>query len=185
MTYVYQFPLYALTCAVLLFVKSVTSFHKRLPQNVKYSNVKPYCFAQSRCSSNTLSTANASIGGHIKDTDPIEVDDTIRVRIWRALSPGEEMSLSQLSAAVQSLSTNNPDQQDQPPLSQSDLRHHLKHVERQARTISNKSIEWRKRRGLIPDSNDGDDVVRKRDNKLRIRYRRDKKKRNHLYVRLG
>lgn len=120
-------------------------------------------------------------------------NDTIRVRIWRSLSSGEEMSLSQLSAAVLSqLTTTNdesrtmmhPQQREQ--LSQGDLRYHLKHVEKQARTLSNKSNEWRERRGLLlPSSSNFEDVPKRSRNKLRIHFRRDKKKRNQLYVRLG
>lgn len=163
-------------------------------RSMKNNNHKhPFRPAQDRCTSNIFTTTNNSNDNNNAQSDistPSEQkeDDTIRVRIWRALSTGEEMSLSKLSAAIsissKSITT---------PLSQSDLRYHLKHVERQARTISNKSIEWRKRRGLIPtnnnslDNNDngnGNDNIKKNHNKLRMHFRRDKKKRNQLYVRI-
>ena len=60
--------------------------------------------------------------------------NTIRVRIWRVLSSGDEISITQLSKQLGE--------------SKGDVRSHLKHVERQAKTIRNKSDEWRARRGL-------------------------------------
>jgi hypothetical protein len=68
-----------------------------------------------------------------------EAEDTIRVRIWRALASGDELSLSQLGRAVGERRL-------------SELRSHLQHVERQAKTLRNKSDEWKVRRGLIPSS---------------------------------
>jgi len=69
--------------------------------------------------------------------DKLEPSDTIRVRIWRALASGEELSLRQLGSAVGERR-------------QGELRSHLKHVEIQAQTLRNKSVEWRVRRGLDP-----------------------------------
>ena len=58
---------------------------------------------------------------------------------------------------------------------QGDLKSHLKHVEKQAKTLKNKNSEWRERRGL-PTT----DV--RAVNKVRLKYR--KGKRNEIYVRL-
>ena len=93
------------------------------------------------------------------------VHDTLRVRIWRALACGEELSLSQLSSIVKERRVG-------------ELRSHLTHVQRQCKTLSNKSNEWRIRRGLMPLSNND-----RQEKKLRIKMRRGKK--NELYVRLG
>ena len=68
-----------------------------------------------------------------------EPTDTVRVRIWRALASGEELSMRELGAAVGERR-------------QGELRAHLKHVEKQAQTLRNKSIRWRERRGLDPDT---------------------------------
>ena len=90
--------------------------------------------------------------------------DTIRVRIWQALAPGDELSLSQLSKAVGERHLG-------------ELRPHLTHVERQVKTLGNKSNEWRIRRGLPPVGDGG------QQKKLRIKFR--KGKRNEVYVRLS
>ena len=89
-----------------------------------------------------------------------EPDDTIRVRIWRALATGREMSLAELSKLVGE--------------SRSDVRHHLGHVEKQAKTLASKSSEWRVRRGLSPD-----------EYKARVQRRRGKGKRQETFVRLS
>ncbi len=92
--------------------------------------------------------------------------DTIRVRIWKALASGEELSLKELGSIVGERKLG-------------DLKDHLSHVEKQAKTLKNKSNEWRERRGLI--------TVYGRNNrkveKLRLIIRRGKK--NIVYVRLG
>ena len=93
-----------------------------------------------------------------------EPEDTVRVRIWRALASsfGEEMTLKQLGAIVGERRTG-------------ELRTHLQHVEKQAKTLKNKNAQWRERRGLsISDA--------KRVDKLRIRIRRGKK--NEVYIKL-
>jgi hypothetical protein len=92
--------------------------------------------------------------------------ETIRVRIWRALADGEELSLTQLSKIVGEGRLG-------------ELRSHLTHVERQAKTLGNKSNEWRLRRGLVPIEDDFS-VHHKR---LRIKMRKGKK--NELFIRLG
>ena len=87
--------------------------------------------------------------------------DTIRVRIWRALASGEEISLRKLGQVVGE---------------RKDLNSHLVHVERQAKTLKNKSNEWRARRGLQTTESS-------KNNKLRLIRRRGTK--NEVYVRLG
>jgi len=99
----------------------------------------------------------------IEGEDKEEDDrDTVRVRIWRALASGEELSLKELGVATKERS-------------RGDLRAHLRHVEKQAKTLRNKNMEWRKRRGL-PTENV------KIVNKLRIKTRLVKKE---MYIRLG
>lgn len=97
----------------------------------------------------------------------IEEDDTIRVRIWRALvaAAGDELSLRQLGSIVGE---------------RKDLKSHLVHVEKQAKTIGNKSKEWRERRGLLLENLDSSS--RKLNKKLRIVKRRDRKE---IYVKLS
>jgi hypothetical protein len=66
-----------------------------------------------------------------------EERDTIRVRIWKALSSsyGEELSMRQLGSIVGERRIG-------------DIKSHLVHVEKQAKTIGNKSQEWKQRRGI-------------------------------------
>jgi hypothetical protein len=90
--------------------------------------------------------------------------DTVRVRIWRQLADGKELSLTQLSNAVGERKLGN-------------LRSHLTHVEKQAKTIRNKSDEWRVRRGLSPV---GSEAGAPRQMKLRFR----KGKKNEMFVRI-
>ena len=92
-----------------------------------------------------------------------EQEDTIRVRIWRSLASGKEFSLKKLGVVVGEGQ-------------KGDLKAHLKHVEKQAKTLKNKNIDWRRRRGLPVDNI-------KKTNKLRIKTRRGEK--NEVYVRLG
>ncbi len=104
-------------------------------------------------------------------------NDTIRVRIWRALSSGEEMTLQQLGKAV-----------GERNMKMGDLKHHLSHVEKQAKTLKNKSLQWRKRRGLFDSDTDTTAMNTTRFNnrkvdKLRLIQRRGKK--NIVYVKLG
>lgn len=73
-----------------------------------------------------------------KSNNATEPQDAIRVRIWKALSQGQsqEMSLQQLGAVVGERKIG-------------DLKSHLVHVEKQAKTFGNKSKDWKKRRGLL------------------------------------
>lgn len=93
-----------------------------------------------------------------------EPDDTVRVRIWRALASsfGKEMTLKQLGAIVEERRTG-------------ELRAHLQHVEKQAKTLKNKNAEWRERRGLSAVGTKGVD-------KIRVRTRQGKKK--EVYIKL-
>lgn len=108
---------------------------------------------------------------HIDNNNPLvpnashqeEERDTVRVRIWKALASGKELSLKKLGAVVGEGQ-------------QGDLRAHLVHVEKQAKTLKNKNVDWRKRRGL-PTTNV------KKTNKLRIKIRKGGK--NEIYIRLG
>lgn len=97
-------------------------------------------------------------------TPPSEDEqDTTRVRIWRALASRKELTLKQLGAAVGERR-------------QGDLKAHLQHVEKQAKTLKNKNAEWRERRGLSATDT-------KKVNKLRIKTRRGKD--NEVLVWLG
>ena len=93
--------------------------------------------------------------------------DTIRVRIWRALASGEELSLSQLCKAVGESS-------------RGELRSHLTHVEKQAKTIRNKSDEWRIRRGLPRAGNDATSKFGPRKMQLKMR----KGDKNEVFIKL-
>jgi hypothetical protein len=109
------------------------------------------------------------------DGEEVGGQDTIRVRIWQALADGTELSLSQLGSRVGERRFG-------------DLKSHLTHVEKQAKTLSNKSDEWRARRGLLLLNNNNTNCTTqpsssKRNNKLRLKWRRGKKA-NEIYVRL-
>jgi len=104
------------------------------------------------------------------ENDDIQ-EDTIRVRIWQALSTGEEKSITALAKAVgQSRQI-------------SELKSHLIHVEKQAKTISNKSMGWKERRGLISS---GGCFNVNQINKLRLekRWKKGGGKKVELHVRL-
>ncbi|KAL7499270.1 hypothetical protein ACHAWT_006891 [Skeletonema menzelii] len=104
--------------------------------------------------------------GESSDSD--EQLDTIRVRIWRQLADGKELSLSELSNAVGERRLG-------------ELRSHLTHVEKQAKTIRNKSNEWRVRRGLSPAVGNTGKAGAPRKMKLKFR----KGKRNETFVSLS
>ncbi len=97
----------------------------------------------------------------IPDSDP---EDTVRVRIWRALTASceEELTLKQLGAEVGERQGG-------------ELRNHLKHVQKQSETLRNKSAGWRERRGLPTTDT-------KRTDKLRVKIRRGKK--NEIFIKL-
>lgn len=63
-------------------------------------------------------------------------NDTIRVRIWRALANYDELTLKQLGALVGEKNLG-------------DLQSHLDHVLKQAKTFQNKSDEWKRRRDVL------------------------------------
>jgi hypothetical protein len=99
---------------------------------------------------------------HLLANDDEDGKDTVRVRIWRVLASGEEMTLKQLGSAVGERRLG-------------DLKAHLTHVEKQAKTLGSKSPEWRIRRGLS-----GDNV--QTINKMRLQIRRGD--RNEVCIRL-
>lgn len=91
-------------------------------------------------------------------------EDTIRVRLWRALvaANGTELSLRQLGAATGQ---------------HKDLKSHLVHVEKQSKTLQTKSVAWLERRGLSDHY-----LESKKLGKLRVTSRRDRKE---TFVKLG
>lgn len=95
-----------------------------------------------------------------------EISDTVRVRIWKALAPGDELTLKKLGSIVGERQLG-------------DLKDHLSHVEKQAKTLKNKSNEWKERRGLVAIYGDNNRKIEK----LRLIKRRGKK--NIVYIRLG
>lgn len=107
------------------------------------------------------SDATSSTPKEAEESDSDEELDTIRVRIWRQLADGKELSLSQLSNAVGERRLG-------------ELRSHLTHVEKQAKTIRNKSDDWRTRRGLAP--------VAGAPRKMKLKFRKGKK--NETFIRI-
>ena len=118
--------------------------------------------------SDDVTSVDGTTGGGGDDDDETE-RDTIRVRIWRALASGDELSMTELSRRVGVRR------------GVGDLKSHLKHVERQARTVRNKKDEWRARRGLAPRDDDSGDLGRG-PKKLQLKTRRGGK--NETFVRL-
>jgi hypothetical protein len=96
---------------------------------------------------------------HSGDGEP---DDTVRVRLWRALADGTERSLAELATTLGE--------------TRSDLRFHLTHVEKQAKTLQNKSPEWRERRGF---SNNGS------SSKIRLTKRIGGGKRKEVFYKIS
>mmetsp|Transcript_8397 Transcript_8397/g.15261 ORF Transcript_8397/g.15261 Transcript_8397/m.15261 type:complete len:187 (-) Transcript_8397:442-1002(-) len=113
--------------------------------------------------------ANENVDKHNTNHADDPEKDTIRVRIWRALAFGDELSMTQLSKQV--------------GVRRGDLRSHLTHVERQAKTIGNKKNEWRVRRGLssLAELGDGGSVGGG-PKKLRLKMRKGAK--NEVFIRL-
>ena len=99
-------------------------------------------------------------------------EDTIRVRIWRALASGDELSLSKLGQAVGERRLG-------------ELRSHLVHVERQAKTLRNKSVDWKVRRGLISNKQSSDNDPSPFASKAKVRLKTRKGKKNEVLVRLA
>ena len=125
----------------------------------------PSVHAPLRCDDNVFAFLKSK--KEDEDVAPSEEEgelDTVRVRIWRQLADGKELSLTQLSNAVGERKLGN-------------LRSHLTHVEKQAKTIRNKSDEWRMRRGLSPV---GSEAGAPRQMKLKFR----KGKKNEMFVRI-
>jgi len=87
-------------------------------------------------------------------------EDAVRVQIWRALASGEELSLTELSRAVGERR-------------RGELLSHLIHVEKQAKTLANKSEGWRLRRGVSPDV------------KRKVQLKRRRGAKNEVFVRIG
>lgn len=106
------------------------------------------------------------------DEEKEGAEDTIRIRIWRALASGDELSLSQLGQAVGERRFG-------------ELRSHLGHVERQAKTLRNKSDDWKVRRGLLPDSQSNDNDPSPFASKAKVRLKTRKGKKNEILVKLA
>ena len=100
------------------------------------------------------------------------VEDTIRIRIWRALASGDELSLSQLGQAVGERRLG-------------ELRSHLGHVEKQAKTLRNKSDHWKVRRGLLPDTQSNDNDPSPFAFKAKVRLKTRKGKKNEILIKLA
>ena len=96
---------------------------------------------------------------HHDDYDE-EPDDTVRVRLWKALVDGTERSLTELSVTLNE--------------TRSDIRFHLTHVEKQAKTLSSKSSEWRLRRNVLHSSM-----------KLKLTKRIGKGKRHEVFYKIS
>jgi hypothetical protein len=114
----------------------------------------------------SLFSVEPSVSESSTIADPLgtsEDEETIRVRIWRALAAGEELTLQQLGKAVGH---------------HRDLRSHLKHVARQAESLTNKSDNWRRRRGLPTDG-----IEKRNSDKRRLMIRKGNR-RNETFVRL-
>lgn len=158
--------------AVFLPVRAF-SLQSTLPHNLvnvpdRRGQPNPFCPSKSK----RANRADANQDEHKHDTDHADHEkDTIRVRIWRALACGDELSMTQLSKKVGERNRGN-------------LRSHLVHVERQAKTIRNKSIEWRARRGLPSpaEMGGGRGVGAGGPKKLRLKTRRGAK--NEVFIRL-
>ena len=84
--------------------------------------------------------------------------DTVRVMIWRALSSHDELSMRELGSLVGERRMG-------------DLKSHLVHVEKQAKTFGNKSKEWKVRRGL-------------KDGIKRVKIKKRKDAKGVLHIRL-
>mmetsp|Transcript_18980 Transcript_18980/g.54688 ORF Transcript_18980/g.54688 Transcript_18980/m.54688 type:complete len:186 (-) Transcript_18980:91-648(-) len=142
------------------------------------------CSSIVRAADGNQNAGNNSHGGGDEGAE-----DTIRVKIWRALASGDELSLSELGNAVGERRLG-------------ELRSHLVHVERQAKTLRNKSDEWRIRRGLMRptdiksgDRMEGVELSMDSDGQLgdispfafktKCRVKMRKGKRNEVFVRLA
>ena len=137
--------------------------------------VSPHAHQASPCRQRATGTNTRVAGGnqHAEDSSHEEEEDTIRVKIWRALASGEEMRLSELGNTVGERRMG-------------ELRSHLVHVERQAKTLRNKSDEWRIRRGIVRpgDIKSGDkSLLGPFAFKKKIRLKMRKGKGNDVFIR--
>ena len=139
------------------------AFQRQLLSPVSTRHYSPLLLARSYYQSdNTAPTPKEG-----EDSDSDEQLDTVRVRIWRQLADGKELSLSQLSNAVGERRLG-------------ELRSHLTHVEKQAKTIRNKSDDWRTRRGLSPVAGINGKAGAPR--KMKLKFRKGKK--NETFVKI-
>ena len=118
-----------------------------------FRSVSAFSLLQSR----SVPMKKTNIVGCKSDSEN-EEPDTIRVRLWRALATGEELSLKELGKIVGERR-------------RGELQSHLKHVEKQAETLRNKSTAWRNRRGLD-------------ENVSKVRLIRSKGRKNVVYIQL-
>lgn len=134
------------------------------------------CFAVQRASFSVSSPPYTRTWSHHQAKSDKEeeegAEDTIRVRIWRALASGDELSLSKLGQAVGERRLG-------------ELRSHLVHVERQAKTLRNKSVDWKVRRGLISNKQSSDNDPSPFASKAKVRLKTRKGKKNEVLVRLA
>ena len=137
--------------------------------------VSPHAHQAIPCRQRATNTRVAGGNQHAEDSSHEEEEDTIRVKIWRALASGEEMRLSELGNTVGERRMG-------------ELRSHLVHVERQAKTLRNKPDEWRIRRGIVRpvDIKSGDEVNEHLSPfafKKKIRLKMRKGKGNDVFIR--
>ena len=138
---------------------SSPQFSKRMGSRSRAHTRYHYLLLAKKKSCNDIEDVNTF---SVEDGDG-NVSDTVRVRIWRALASGEELTLKQLGRIVGECQLGN-------------LSDHLSHVEKQAKTLKNKNPQWKERRGL--------DVANQRKiEKLRLITRRGN--RNEVFIRLG
>mmetsp|Transcript_1179 Transcript_1179/g.2132 ORF Transcript_1179/g.2132 Transcript_1179/m.2132 type:complete len:242 (-) Transcript_1179:1584-2309(-) len=105
------------------------------------------------CGYNLFHAVDGSATNHYNDNEDQQEendeadetpDDTIRVRIWRALAKHGELSLKELGSLVGERHLG-------------DLQSHLAHVSKQAKTFGNKSNEWKIRRHVYFEESSTDE----------------------------
>jgi hypothetical protein len=125
----------------------------------------------------TRSTTSSKFSNNNKSQDHGDdntpADDTIRVRIWRALAKHGELSLKELGSLVGERNLG-------------DLQSHLTHVSKQAKTFGKKSNEWKMRRNVLfeSSSNENNDDVVASTKKLRKRVKILKRRgpKGHIFI---
>lgn len=108
------------------------------------------------------------------DDDNDTPDDTIRVRIWRALAKHRELSLKELGSLVGERNLG-------------DLQSHLAHVSRQAKTFGKKSNEWKLRRNVLFESssiNDNIDSASAKKLRKKVKILKRRGPRGQLFIRI-